>query len=223
MKNRLALEAVAKFTLGVVLTGVLVFVPAGSLHFTNGWLFLGLLFLPMLLAGLFMLKKSPDLLKKRLDAKEKQKGQSRVVKFSGLMFLAGFTVAGLNFRFRWHVLPGAVVVCAAAVFLGAYLLYAQVLRKNRYLSRTIEVQEGQTVIETGPYAVVRHPMYSATVLLFLSMPLILGSIYAFFVFLAYIPIIVSRILQEEAFLLQTLPGYGAYCKKVKYRLIPLIW
>ena len=223
MKNRLGLEAVAKFTLGLLLTGALVFVPAGSLQFANGWLFLGVLFLPMLLAGLFMLKKAPDLLKKRLDAKETQKGQDLVVKLSGLMFLAGFVVAGLNFRFGWHTLPRGVVACAVAVFLGAYLLYARVLKENRFLSRTIGTQENQTVVETGPYAVVRHPMYSATLLLFLAMPLILGSMHAFFVFLAYPPIVVGRILQEEAFLVQSLPGYDAYRKKVKCRLIPLVW
>ena len=220
---KLFLQAIAKFTLGVVLVGVLIFLPAGTLAFHNGWLLVGILFVPMFAAGLVMLAKNPALLRSRLDAKEKQREQNIVVKLSGLMFIAGFVVAGLNFRFGWYMLPRWTVIAAAAVFLCAYLLYAEVLRENAYLSRTIEVQQGQKVIDTGLYGVVRHPMYSATLLLFLSMPLVLGSVYAFLIFLVYPFIIAARIRGEEAFLEQELEGYAAYKQKVKYRLVPLIW
>ena len=220
---KLFLQAIAKFTLGVVLVGVLIFLPAGTLAFHNGWLLMGILFVPMFAAGLVMLAKNPALLRSRLDAKEKQREQNIVVKLSGLMFIAGFVVAGLNFRFGWYMLPRWTVIAAAAVFLCAYLLYAEVLRENAYLSRTIEVQQGQKVIDTGLYGVVRHPMYSATLLLFLSMPLVLGSVYAFLIFLVYPFIIAARIRGEEAFLEQELEGYSAYKQKVKYRLVPLIW
>lgn len=220
---KLFLQAIAKFTLGVVLVGVLIFLPAGTLAFHNGWLLMGILFVPMFAAGLVMLAKNPALLRSRLDAKEKQREQNVVVKLSGLMFIAGFVVAGLNFRFGWYMLPRWAVIAAAAVFLCAYLLYAEVLRENTYLSRTIKVQQGQKVIETGLYGIVRHPMYSATLLLFLSMPLVLGSVYAFLIFLVYPFIIAARIRGEEAFLEQELEGYSAYKQKVKYRLVPLIW
>ena len=216
-------EAIAKFILGVVLVGVLIFLPAGTLHYWGGWLLMGILFVPMFAAGLVMLAKNPDLLRSRLDAKEKQKDQQLVVKLSGLIFLAGFVVAGLGVRFGWYILPRWVSLCAAAAFLLAYVLYAEVLRENTYLSRTIEVQQGQKVIDTGLYGVVRHPMYSATLLLFLSMPLVLGSVYAFVIFLAYPFIIAARIRGEEAFLEQELDGYAAYKQKVKYRLVPFIW
>lgn len=220
---KLFAEAIAKFILGVVLVGVLIFLPAGTLHYWGGWLLMGILFVPMFAAGLVMLAKNPDLLRSRLDAKEKQKDQQLVVKLSGLMFLAGFVVAGLGIRFGWYILPRWVSLCAAAAFLLAYVLYAEVLRENTYLSRTIEVQQGQKVIDTGLYGVVRHPMYSATLLLFLAMPLVLGSVYAFVIFLAYPFIIAARIRGEEAFLEQELEGYAAYKQKVKYRLVPLIW
>ena len=220
---KLFAEAIAKFILGVVLVGVLIFLPAGTLHYWGGWLLMGILFVPMFAAGLVMLAKNPDLLRSRLDAKEKQKDQQLVVKLSGLMFLAGFVVAGLGVRFGWYILPRWVSLCAAAAFLLAYVLYAEVLRENTYLSRTIEVQQGQKVIDTGLYGMVRHPMYSATLLLFLSMPLVLGSVYAFVIFLAYPFIIAARIRGEEAFLEQELDGYAAYKQKVKYRLVPLIW
>ena len=220
---KLFAEAIAKFILGVVLVGVLIFLPAGTLHYWGGWLLMGILFVPMFAAGLVMLAKNPDLLRSRLDAKEKQKDQQLVVKLSGLMFLAGFVVAGLGIRFGWYILPRWVSLCAAAAFLLAYVLYAEVLRENTYLSRTIEVQQGQKVIDTGLYGVVRHPMYSATLLLFLAMPLVLGSVYAFVIFLAYPLIIAARIRGEEAFLEQELEGYAAYKQKVKYRLVPLIW
>ena len=220
---KLFAEAIAKFILGVVLVGVLIFLPAGTLHYWGGWLLMGILFVPMFAAGLVMLAKNPDLLRSRLDAKEKQKDQQLVVKLSGLMFLAGFVVAGLGVRFGWYILPRWVSLCAAAAFLLTYVLYAEVLRENTYLSRTIEVQQGQKVIDTGLYGIVRHPMYSATLLLFLAMPLVLGAVYAFVIFLVYPFIIAARIRGEEAFLEQELEGYAAYKQKVKYRLVPLIW
>ena len=223
MLPKLFLQAILKFLLGVVLVGVLIFLPAGSMDFSYGWILMAILFVPMFLAGIVMMVKNPALLQSRLQAKEKQKEQDRIVKLSGLMFLAGFVVSGLGFRFGWYLLQREVVIIAAAMFLVAYLLYAEVLRENTYLSRTIEVQEGQKVVDTGLYGIVRHPMYSATVLLFLSMPLVLGSVYAFMIFLVYPFLIASRIKHEEAFLEQELPGYSAYKQKVKYRLIPFVW
>lgn len=223
MSKKLFIQAVAKFFLGVILVGLLVFLPAGSFGYIGGWIFMGILFIPMFFAGIVMMFKNPALLKSRLDAKEEQKEQNLIVKLSGLMFLTGFIVAGLNFRFGWHTLPDAVVIVSTVLFLVAYCLYAEVLRENTYLSRTIEVQDNQKVIDTGLYGIVRHPMYSATLLLFLSMPLVLGSVYAFFVFLAYPLIIAERIKHEEAFLEKELEGYTEYKKKVKYRLIPFIW
>lgn len=223
MTKALFVQAIAKFSLGVVLVGVLLFLPAGTLDYPGGWRLMAILFIPMFAAGLVMMRKNPDLLKKRLQAKETQSEQSTVVKLSGLMFLAGFIVAGLDFRFQWLPLPGWVPYAAAAAFLLAYLLYAEVLRENTYLSRTIEVQEGQKVIDTGLYGIVRHPMYSATLLLFLSMPLVLGSLLSFLCFLAYPLIIAKRILNEEEVLKAGLPGYAEYLQRVKWRLIPLIW
>ena len=223
MTVKLFVGAILKFLLGVVLVGVLIFFPAGTLAFFNGWLLMGILFIPMFCAGIVMMFKNPELLKSRLDAKEKQKDQSMVVKLSGLMFLAGFIVAGLDFRFGWFTLPKGVAIGGAAVFLVAYILYAEVLRENTYLSRTIQVQENQKVIDTGLYGIVRHPMYSATLLLFLSMPIVLGSLYSFIIFLAYPFIIAKRIKGEEAFLEKELDGYREYKQKVKYRLIPFIW
>ena len=220
---KLFVSAILKFSLGVVLVGALIFLPAGTLAYFNGWLFMGILFVPMFLAGLVMMAKNPKLLESRLDAKEKQKEQDLVVKLSGLMFLAGFIVAGLGVRFGWYILPKSVAIAFAVVFLIAYILYAEVLRENTYLSRTIEVQEGQTVIDTGLYGIVRHPMYSVTLLLFLSMPLVLGSVYSFIIFLAYPFIIAKRIKHEEEFLEKELKGYKEYKQKVKYRLIPFIW
>lgn len=223
MNGKLFLQAVLKFLLGVVLVGVLIFLPAGTFSYFGGWLLMGILFLPMFLAGVVMMAKNPALLKGRLDAKEKQKEQSLVVKLSGLMFIAGFVLAGLGVRFGWYRLPGWVVYASAAVFLCAYALYGEVLRENTYLSRTIRVQEGQKVIDTGLYGIVRHPMYSATLLLFLSMPLVLGSVYSFLIFLAYPILIATRIKHEEALLEKELPGYREYKEKVKYRLIPWVW
>ena len=223
MNKKLFAEAIGKFSLGVVLLGALLFWPAGTWAFRQGWLFLGILFIPMFGAGLVMMAKNPALLRSRLDAKEKQKAQDTVVKLSGLMFLVGFIVAGLNFRFDWYVLPWGVSLGAAVAFLVAYLLYAEVLRENTWLSRTIEVQENQTVVDTGLYGIVRHPMYSVTLLLFLSMPLVLGSIPAFLVFLTYPVIIAKRIRNEEEVLKRDLPGYAEYLEKIRWRLIPYIW
>ena len=223
MTAKLFIQALTKFSLGVVLIGLLIFVPAGTMDFAYGWLFMGILFIPMFLAGVVMMLKNPELLEKRLNAKEKQQEQSMVVKLSGLMFLCGFIVAGLGVRFEWYMLPLETVMIFAVLFLMAYVLYAEVLRENTYLSRTIKVQEYQKVIDTGLYGIVRHPMYSATLLLFLAMPLVLGSVYAFLIFLVYPFIIVKRIKGEEGFLEKELPGYREYKQKVKYRLLPFIW
>lgn len=223
MTTRLFIQAMIKFVAGVVLVGMLIFLPAGTLDFANGWLLMGILFVPMFLAGIVMMIKNPELLKKRLNAKEKHSEQQQVIKLSGLMFLAGFIVAGLGFRKGWYILPWSVSIGAAAAFLAAYAVYAEVLRENTYLSRTIEVQEHQKVIDTGLYGIVRHPMYSATLLLFLLMPLVLGSLFAFVIFLTYPLIIARRIRHEEAFLEKELDGYREYRQKVKYRLIPFIW
>lgn len=223
MNTKLFFEAVIKFLLGIVLVGTLIFLPAGTFLFFNGWLLMTILFVPMFIAGIIMMFKNPDLLKSRLNAKEKQKEQSVIVASSGVMFLAGFIVAGLNFRFKWFILPRSITIIAAAVFLLAYLIYAEVLRENAYLSRTIEVKENQRVIDTGLYGIVRHPMYTATILLFLTMPIVLGSLYSFVIFLAYPIIIIRRIKNEEVLLEKELNGYIEYKQKVKYRLIPFIW
>ena len=223
MTIKLFFSAIAKFILGVLLVGLLIFLPAGTLDYFGGLVFMGILFVPMFFAGIVMMIKNPALLKSRLSAKEKQREQNIVVKLSGLMFILGFIIAGLNHRFGWYTLPKWMTLAASAIFLIAYVIYAEVLRENTYLSRTIEVQQGQKVIDTGLYSIVRHPMYFATLLLFLSMPLVLGSIYSFIVFLAYPFIIASRLKHEEAFLEKELEGYADYEKKVKYRLIPFIW
>ena len=223
MTMKLFLQALGKFSLGVSLVGVMIFLTAGTFSYFGGWLLMGIMFIPMLLAGVVMLIFRPELLKKRLSAKEKQKEQSLVVKLSGVMFVAGFVLAGLGQRFDWYSLPKWASLLAAAVFLTAYCLYAEVLRENVYLSRTVEVQEGQKLIDTGLYGMVRHPMYSATLLLFLSMPLVLGSVYSFMVFLAYPVLIAKRLKHEEEFLASELTGYAEYQKKVKYRLIPFLW
>jgi len=223
MNIKLFLEALFKFLLGVLLVGLLIFLPAGTLKFFNGWLFMGVLFIPMFIAGIIMIIKSPNLLRSRLDAKEKEKEQKQVVLLSALMFIVGFIIAGLNHRFNWIQIPDIVVIIASFLFLISYLMYAEVLRENAYLSRTIKVQENQKVIDTGLYRIIRHPMYSATILLFLSMPLILGSIISFIIFLIYPFIIVKRIINEEQVLEKELKGYKEYKKKVKYRLIPFIW
>ena len=223
MTLKLFIGAIIKFLLGVLLVALLIFLPAGTLSFFGGWLLMGILFVPMFCAGILMMFKNLELLKKRLNVKEKQKEQTLVVKLSGLMFMSGFIVAGLGVRFNWYTLPNGVIIGAAVVFLTAYLIYAEVLRENTYLSRTIEVQENQKVIDTGLYGIVRHPMYSATLLLFLSMPLVLGSVYSFLIFLAYPFIIAKRIKNEEELLEKELIGYREYKQKVKYRLIPFVW
>lgn len=223
MKKNLFLQAISKFLAGVLLVGLLIFLPAGTFCFPAGWLLMGILFVPMFAAGLVMLAKNPRLLQSRLKAKETQREQDLVVKLSGLMFIAGFVVAGLDFRFGWLPLPGWVSWVAAGLFLVAYLLYAEVLRENTFLSRTIEVQENQTVVDTGLYGIVRHPMYSATLLLFLSMPLVLGSVLSFLCFLPHPYLIAKRIKNEEQVLEEGLEGYREYKEKVKYRLIPMIW
>ncbi len=223
MTVKLFIRALTKFLLGVVLVVLLIFLPAGTFNFFGGWLLTGVLFVPMLIMGIVMMVKSPDLLKKRLDAKEKREEQSLIVKLSGLMFLGGFVVAGLGQRFGWYTLPKTASVIAAAVFFLSYALYAEVLRENAYLSRTIEIQENQKVIDTGLYSIIRHPMYTSTVIMFLSIPIILGSVFSFIIFLFYPALIAGRIKNEEELLEKELEGYCEYKQKVKYRLVPFIW
>lgn len=220
---KLLINALTKFFCGLLMVGLLIFLPAGTFSYTNGWLLIGLLFGPMLIAGFVMLFKAPDFLARRLDAKEKQATQKGVLAFSGLMFIAGFVVAGLDFRFGWSKMPLTVVMIASVLFLAAYALYAEVMRENAYLSRTIKVEEGQEVVDTGLYGVVRHPMYMATILLFLMIPLVLGSWYALIIFALYPVIIIVRLKAEEDLLTQELPGYVEYKQKVKHRIIPFIW
>lgn len=220
---RLLFNALAKFTCGLVMVALLIFLPAGTVNFAKGWLFMGLLFVPMLIAGFVMLFKSPEFLAKRLDVKEKQSTQKGVIAVSGLMFIAGFVVAGLDYQFGWSQMPAPVTVIASVLFLIAYALYAEVMRENAYLSRTIKVEEGQTVVDTGLYGIVRHPMYMASILLFLMMPIVLGSWYALIVFAVYPAVIVVRLKDEEELLTRELSGYAEYKKKVKYRIIPFIW
>lgn len=223
MTKKLFIQAMVKFLSGVLLVGLLIFLPAGTLSFWKGWLLMGILFIPMFIAGIIMLVKNPELLRKRLNAREQQTEQKQVIKLSGLMFILGFLLAGLDYRFTWYPLPDLVSRAAAVVFLLAYLMYAEVLQENTYLSRTVEVQQGQQVIDTGLYGIVRHPMYSATVLLFLSIPLVLGSVISFVVFLLYPFVIAKRIRNEEKILEDGLAGYSEYKKRVKYKLIPFIW
>ncbi len=220
---KLLMEALIKFTCGVLLVGLLIFLPAGTLEFTYGWLLMGLLFIPMMIAGFVMLAKTPDFLRKRLDAKEKQGTQKGVVAVAGLMFIVGFVVAGLDFRFGWSTMPNWVTIVASVTFLGDYALYAEVMRENAYLSRTIKVENDQKVVDTGLYGIVRHPMYAATIEMFLMIPLILGSWYALIVFAVYPAVIVVRLKDEEALLTKELPGYAEYKQKVKYRILPFIW
>ncbi len=223
MTFKLFVSAILKFSLGVLLVGALIFWPAGTLEFVGGWILMGILFIPMFAAGIVMMFVNPSLLQSRLDAKEKEREQSIVVKLSGLMFILGFVLAGLDFKLGWSKLPLWVNITAAVVFIIAYVIYAEVLRENTYLSRTIKVVEGQKVVSTGLYGIVRHPMYFATILLFMSMPLVLGSLVSFVVFLAYPFIIAARIKNEEEVLCRELDGYEKYREKVKYRMIPFIW
>ena len=223
MRAGLLKDAIIKFVSGIILIGILLFLPAGDIHWKNGWLLMAALFIPMFFAGILMYLKAPDLLRSRLKAKETQSDQKDVIRYSGVMFLAAFILAGLNYRFQWTALPEAIVWIGVVLFLLAYSMFGEVLRENRYLSRVIEVQANQTVVDTGLYGVVRHPMYSATVILFLSMPLILNSLPSFVIMLAYISIIVKRIKNEETVLEEELKGYAEYKDKVKYRILPFIW
>ena len=223
MDRKLFLQAITKVVCGIILMGLLIFVPAGSFMYWQGWLMMGILFVPMIVAGFVMMKKNPNLLRKRLNAKEEQSEQKMVIMLSGIMFLTAFIVAGLNYRFSWILLPSVVVYIAAVVFLLGYGLYAEVLKENEYLSRTVEVQENQKVIDTGLYGIVRHPMYMCTFLMFLSMPLVLGSVISFFIMLVYIPIIAKRIKNEEKVLEEGLEGYSDYKKRVRFKVIPFIW
>lgn len=223
MDTKLFFQALMKFLSGVVILGLLIFLPAGSFHYWQGWLMMGVLFVPMFVAGLILMVKNPELLRKRLNAKEEEQEQKAVVALSAVVFVVAFVVAGLNWRFQWLVLPDWAVWLAAALFLFGYILYAEVLRENTYLSRTIEVQEHQEVIDTGLYGIVRHPMYMSTTILFLMMPLVLASPISFLVMLLYIPLIAKRIRNEETVLEQGLKGYREYKQRVKYKVIPFIW
>lgn len=220
---KLLFNALIKFVLGLLLVGALLFIPAGTLKYINGWLFMSLLFVPMLMLGVVLFIKSPVLLEKRLNAKEKQDTQRKVVEISGLLFLLGFIVAGLDFRFRWSLVPKWLVAVASAILLISYALYAEVMRENTYLSRTIQVQENQKIIDTGLYGIVRHPMYAVTIWLFLAIPIVLGSWWSLLCFFPYIAVIVVRIINEEKLLTKELNGYMDYKEKVKYRLFPFIW
>ena len=223
MNIKLFIQAIIKYVFGVLIVGGLLFIPANSIEYWNGWLFMGLLFIPMFIAGVILMIKNPELLRKRLNAKEQENEQKWVLLFSGLMFIAGFIVAGLNYKYKWIEMPNVITIISSITFIIAYILYAEVLRENTYLSRTIEVQDNQKVIDTGLYGFVRHPMYAITILLFLTMPLILGSIFSFIVFLVYPVIIAKRIKNEEEILEKNLKGYIEYRKKVKYRIVPFIW
>lgn len=223
MNKKLFIKAITRYFLGVILVSILLFVPAGTLTYWNGWLFMTILFVPMFIAGIILLFKNPNLLKRRLDVKEKESEQKEVIIYSGIMFLLGFIIAGLNYRFKWLILPNIVVIISSIIFLISYLLYAEVLRENEYLLRTIKVEENQKVIDTGLYGIIRHPMYAITIFLFLSMPLVLGSVISFILFLIYPFIIIKRINNEEEVLEKQLEGYKEYQEKVKYKLIPYIW
>ena len=223
MTKKLFFQAIIKFLFGLILFALLLFVPAGTIMFWNGWLLIVVLFVPMFAAGIVMMIKNPKLLEKRLNAKEKEQEQKAVVALSGLMFLAAFIVAGLNFRFSWIVIQNWVVILGTVIFLLAYVMYAEVLRENTYLSRTVEVQENQKVIDTGLYGIVRHPMYSATLLLFIPMGIILGSPISSAILLIYIPIIGKRMKNEEKVLEEGLEGYKEYKTRVRYKVIPFVW
>lgn len=223
MDKKLFIQAITKFVFGFTIIALLLFIPAGTLNYWNAWLFIGILFVPMFIVGIILMIKNPDLLRKRLNAKEKESEQKAVLLLGGIMFICGFVVSGLNYRFQWIILPKGLVAVATIIFLLAYVLYAEVLRENMYLSRTVEIQEDQKVIDTGLYGIVRHPMYSSTILLFLSMPLVLGSVFAFLIFLIYPFIMAKRIRNEEQVLEERLAGYSEYKNKVKYKVIPFIW
>ena len=223
MNIKLFFQAIIKYLFGIIIVGALIFIPANSLEYWNGWVLMGILFIPMFFAGIVLMVKNPELLKKRLNAKENEKDQKKVILLSGLMFLSGFIIAGLNYRFKWILMPNIIVIISSILFLILYILYAEVLRENTYLSRTIEIQENQKVITTGLYKHIRHPMYAVTIFLFLTMPLVLGSIISFVIFLIYPVIIAKRIKNEEELLEKELEGYSEYKKNVKYKIIPFIW
>lgn len=223
MDTRLFIQAIGKYILGILLISSLLFIPAGTMKYWNAWLLIGILFIPMLIIGIILMIKNPELLRKRLNSKEKEQKQKSVIVLGGLMFICGFVVAGLDYRYQWFILPKWVVIAAAVLFLFSYLLYAEVLRENTYLSRIIEVQENQKVIDTGLYGIIRHPMYLSTLFLFLSMPLVLGSLFSFIIFLIYPVIMVKRIRNEEQVLEKDLEGYLDYEKRIKFRVIPFIW
>lgn len=223
MDRRLLIGAIGKYIFGVLLLFLLLFIPAGTLNYRNAWLFMVILFIPMFIVGMILMVTNPELLRKRLKSKEKETEQKSVILLGGLMFICGFVVAGLDYRFDWFILPKWLVILAAVIFIIAYLIYVEVLRENSYLSRTIEIQEDQKVIDTGLYGIIRHPMYSSTILLFLSMPLVLGSFFSFIIFLPYPAIVIKRIKNEEQVLERGLAGYTEYKKRVKYRLFPFIW
>ena len=223
MDIKLFFQALSKFLIGLIIICILLFIPAGTINYPNGWLFIALLFIPMLFAGIIMIFKSPDLLRRRLNAKENEDEQKTVILISGIIFLLAFILAGLNFRFGWFNLPSIVVIIASVIFLLAYIMYAEVLRENEYLSRTVEVSENQKVVDSGLYGIVRHPMYTSTIFLFLSMPLVLDSIFSFIVMLVYPIIIIFRIRNEEKVLENELIGYKEYKEKVRYKLIPYLW
>ena len=220
---RLFFQALTKFTAGLVLVMALLFIPAGTLSYWQAWLFIGILFVPMLVMGIVLMCRNPELLRKRLDAKEKEQEQKSVVMMSSLMFVATFVMAGLNIRYEWCILPDWFVILASVDFLLGYALYVEVMRENVWLSRTVEVQDNQQVVDTGLYSIVRHPMYTATLVLFLDMPLVLASPWSFVIMLLYVPIVVKRIRNEESVLKRELQGYGEYMQRVRYRLIPYIW
>ena len=223
MDTKLFFQAFSKFLIGLIIICILLFIPAGTVNYPNGWLFIALLFIPMFFAGIIMLFKSPDLLRRRLNAKEEEDEQKTVILVSGIIFLVAFILAGLNFRFGWFKLPSLVIIIASVIFLLAYIMYAEVLRENEYLSRTVEVNENQKVVDSGLYGIVRHPMYTSTIFLFLSMPLVLDSIFSFVVMLVYPIIIIFRIRNEEKVLENELIGYKEYKEKVKYKLVPYLW
>lgn len=223
MDKKLFIQAITKFVFGFIIIALLLFISAGTLNYWNSWLFIGILFVPMFIVGIILMIKNPGLLRKRLNAKEKESEQKRVLLFGGIIFISGFVVSGLNYRFQWIILPKWIIVVATIIFLLAYVLYAEVLRENVYLSRTVEIQENQKVIDTGLYGIVRHPMYTSTILLFLSMPLVLGSFFSFLIFLIYPLIMAKRIRNEEQVLEERLAGYSEYKNKVKYKVIPFIW
>ena len=223
MNSKLLIQGIVKFILGIILVGCLLFIPAKSLTYYNAWLFISLLFIPMLIVGIILFIKNPKLLERRLNAKESEKEQKFVIIISGIMFISGFIIAGLNYQYKWIILPNIVIIISSTIFLVFYILYVEILRENTYLLRTIKVEKNQKLIDTGFYKIVRHPMYMITIILFLMIPLILNSLISFFIFLIYPILMIIRIKNEEEVLIKNLVGYKEYMKKVKYRLIPFIW